>query len=130
MNKEMNFYYYWFFFVYNIYHKFSKDRDFYIFATGMFSAFIIALEIFCSDFISYCFNIPSILFSHGVVLPCSTGVLIVIGNLYLFAYKGKHINLFSRYLEAQSTIKDILCFFLSLWSLAYLLFFYDIFVKK
>jgi hypothetical protein len=113
--------------VYNIYHKFSKDRDFYIFAIGMFSFFDYSLLVACSKYISLFLGIPHILYSHWPEVPIGIWIFIAALNLFLFAYKGKHVHLFSRYLEVQSTKKDVICFFLSAGSI--FLFFYAMLAK-
>jgi hypothetical protein len=93
----------------------------------MFTFFTATLFFVCFDVISLYLKIPSMFFSYGPILPGGTAVFIGIINFYLFVYKGKHVQLFSRYLEVQSTKKDVLCFFLSVGSI--FLFFYAMLAK-
>ena len=116
----MNFYYYWFFFLYNIYSILSKDREFYIFAFGMFNGVFLGLPV-----ISLLILLSSILDKWGVYSPFHNlffwfliPTIYLCINYFLFMHKGKHRRLFSKYLSVRSTPKDVLCFFLSLIALS------------
>lgn len=123
----MNIYYYWFFFIYNLYFKLSRDKDFYVFAVGMFNVFIISLLIAFSKYISVLFNTIHFIFSYGVEFIIGVAVFSYTFHYILFLYKRKHYDLFRKYLEVQTTKKDILCFILSIGSL--FLLFYEMFSK-
>lgn len=113
----MNMYSYWFLFIYNLYYKFSKDKDFYIFALGLFTALgfftLISLffyiDIFCKTNI-----IKSILSSYNIYILIA---IIFALNFYLFIFKNKHKKLLTIYLEKQTNTKDIFCLILTIASI-------------
>jgi len=120
----MNPYYYWFFAIYHIYAKCSKDKDFYIFATGMFSiigsflGYVIIDSFFQNIFQSEAFN-KSLFYT----LSLFYGVSML--NVLLFIIKRKHQILYKEvYLANRKRWKDIIAIIFSI--LVFLSFFYQL----
>ena len=116
----MNLYSYWFFFLYNIYYKFSRDQHFYVFAFGMFNAVFLGFPM-----MSIFTLLGRMLKGWGVYSPFHDSyiwflipTIYTCVNYFLFMHEGKHRRLHSKYISIQSTSKDVLCFFLSLMALS------------
>jgi len=110
----MNPYYYWYFAIYHIYAKCSKDKDFYIFATGMFSLLGFILVHIIVDFI-FEYMIKSDIFSKSFPHLVSLFFGISILNVFLFIIKKKHQVLYWEvYLVKRKKWKDTVAIIFSI----------------
>lgn len=117
----MNFYYYWYFFVYGVFTIFNNEWNASYFAMGMFLYFVFSIILACSTYISIFFDVPHIFLSYEPILFVCLIVGLVILNHFLFFYKDRHWRLFEKFKKVQTTAKDILCIIASIASL-FLLF--------
>lgn len=115
----MNFYIYWFFTVYQIYERLSKDKYFDVFATGFFSLFSSSL------FYGILVILLHLLNASGFVLNSAKGlgafiVVVLAINYMFFLPKQRQRRLYQKYKETQSTKKDIITVVLSIISIVLL----------
>lgn len=87
----MKLYTYWYFMVYDLYKRFSRDAHFDIFATAFFSLFVGFLIVGIVGITLYLFNI------EGIVLNAKRAVIVgvpaLIGNFIFFNKKKRQIRL-------------------------------------
>lgn len=101
----MNWYYYWFFTIYHIYKRFSWNNDFVLFAVGMFTFIQGFLLTGVTDLVFVLLKYPSPLHNNIFILLTIGGILFFI-NSFLFIPKQKQLELYRKYKEKRSTLKD------------------------
>ncbi len=118
----MNWYYYWYFTVYIIYKRFSRDKHFDIFATSMFSLFASCLFIGIIGFVLSFFKIQGLLLDSSTrfVTPI---MMIFIINYFIFLPKPRQLRLYDLYKEKQSTNRDVFTILISVFSLVIMILF-------
>ena len=117
----MNFYVYWYFTIYVIYQRFSRDSQFDIFATGFFSLLASCLVIGGFAMMLFAFGGQE----SSIVTPeRGAGGFVFIGiiNYALFLPKQRQRRLYQKYKENQTTSRDIFTIFLSFVSIALFIF--------
>lgn len=112
----MNWYFYWYFTIYNIYKHFSWDKHFDIFATSMFSFFVVSFIIGISNYVFVFLNMPNLLFSTSVITIAISGI-VFISNYILFLPKERQLKLFDEYKIKQNGTKDLLSIIFSVFSI-------------
>ncbi len=113
----MNWYFYWYFTIYSIYKRFSKDSYFDIFATSMFSFFIANLLFSVLVYLSISLNFVDFIkkSSLTIVIPY---LIVFVVNYMIFLPKQKQLNYYKRYMEVQNSTKNFVSVLLSVFSLA------------
>lgn len=118
----MNWYFYWYFTIYSIYKRFSRDRYFDIFATSMFSFFVTNLLSSLIFYLSFCFDsINNIVRSSSltIIIP---GISVFFINYYIFLPKRKQLRNYNKYIEEQNIAKTVVSILLSIFSVVLLFF--------
>jgi hypothetical protein len=115
----MNWYFYWYYTIYNIYKRYSWDNHFDIFATSMFSFFIANLVFSIIAYLSIFFDFIEFIkqSSLTVVIPCSSVFII---NYFIFLPKQKQLNDYEKYKEVYSNTRSIISILLCIFSIAQL----------
>ncbi len=103
----MNFYIYWFFAIYHIYKRFSWDKDFGLFATGLFSL-LITLSLNCLIIIIALFFSNGDIIKQSKYFLISFFILLFIVNGFIFLRKDWLNRNYSIYIEGRKMIKDII----------------------
>lgn len=103
----MNFYIYWFFAIYHIYKRFSWDKDFGLFATGLFSL-LITLSLNCLIIIIALFFSNGDIIMQSKYFLISFFILLFIVNGFIFLRKDWLNRNYSIYIEGRKMIKDII----------------------
>lgn len=109
----MNLYTYWHFIIYSLYDKFSRDKHFGIFATGLFSVFVGFFVIGIIGIALYFTNYEKLLEAKDtiyIIIP------LMIGN-YIYFNKKRQIELYSAFKAGRSIKKDVASVFISLFSI-------------
>ena len=111
----MTWYIYWYFTFHSIYDYFSDDKQFDIFATGMFSLFVSSLVIGVFGFVLYYIGFQGLLLDNEIrfMIP---GLSVFVINYYIFLPKRRQIRLFEIYKNNQSMGRDIFSIFISIFS--------------
>ncbi len=110
----MNIYTYWYFIIYSLYDRFSKDRHFDIFATGLFSLFVGFFLIGIFGIIRYLVN------SDGIILDAKgAGYICVFSGIMNFIYfnKNRQRKLYTKFKDKRDTKKDITVVLVTLLSI-------------
>lgn len=116
----MNWYSYWYFTIYSIYKRFSKDSYFDIFATSMFS-FFIANFLFCLlIYLSISLNFIEFMKKNGIALAFAYSSVFILNYIY-FLPKQKQLINYSRYKEVQTTTKSFIALLFSTLSVVLLI---------
>jgi hypothetical protein len=110
----MNLYIYWYFIVYDLYKRFSSDKHFDIFATGLFSLFVGCSVVGIVGVILYFININIVLDAKGAVF---IGMPVLITNYICFNRKESQLRLYEKFKESRSTKNDSLSLFMTLLSI-------------
>ena len=113
----MDFYSYWYFTIYSIYQRFSKDKYFEIFAASMFSFLVSCLTIGLIGLFLFALKIPGFLLNIKIYIMFPV-LITFITNYIIYTPKRRLIRLYKQYKENQNTRKDILSIFLSIVSIA------------
>ena len=111
----MNWYFYWYYTIYNIYKQFSKDKHFAIFATSMFSFFIANLVFSLIAYLSIALNLIDFMRSSSLtmVIPYLS---VFILNYILFLPKQQQLEYYEKYKTVQSSTKNIIAILFSILS--------------
>jgi len=112
----MNWYFYWYFTIYNIYKNLSRDKYFDIFATSMFSFFVASLIIGSSSYVFVFLNMSNLLFSTSVTTIAIFGI-VFISNYILFLPKERQLKQFEEYKINQNGTKDLFAILFSVFSI-------------
>ena len=112
----MNLYFYWYFTFYRFYERFSKDKYFDIFASGLFSLFSSCLFIGILGITQYILGIPINFINTAEKSGLFFGIIIII-NYLIFIPKQRQQRLYTKYKESQSTKKDIFSILLTILSI-------------
>ncbi len=112
----MNWYFYWYFTIYNIYKHLSWDKHFDIFATSMFSFFVASLIIGTSSYVFVFLNMSNLLFSTSITTIAIFGI-VFISNYILFLPKERQLKQFEEYKSSQKGIKDLFAIIFSIFSI-------------
>lgn len=123
----MNWYFYWFYTIYNIYNRFSSDRDFVLFATGIFSIFVSFGLIGCLNLLCMLIGLPKSTFVNEYVFII-TGLIILIYNWILFLPKKRQAKYYENYKNKQSLFKDVIAITVSILSVV--VFFSAMFIVR
>jgi hypothetical protein len=117
----MNWYFYWYYTIYNIYRKVSNDSQFAIFATGFFSIIILFWMYGILSMVLNFYNSIYLLYNNESIF-----VMIWIGVLllnYLFLLKKRELLIrFNTYLNVRSSKKDVFFILLSILSIVWLIY--------
>jgi hypothetical protein len=113
----MTWYIYWFFIFYSIYKRFSFDKQFDIFAAGMFSIFVTSLVIGSLGIWFMFLNLKDFFFSNDKYFY-AIALLILLTNYFIFIPKKRQTRLYNIYIEKQSLKRDIFSIALSIFSIA------------
>ena len=111
----MNFCIYWFFAIYHIYKRFSWDKDFVLFAVGLFTFIQGFLLTGVTDLVFTFLKYPSPLHNNNYILPFIGGVLFFT-NGFLFIPRQKQTEFYEKYKETRSTLKDTIVIIASILS--------------
>lgn len=112
----MNWYFYWYFTIYNIYKHFSSDKYFDIFATSMFSFFVASLIIGTSSYVFVFLNMSNLLFSASITTIAIFGIVFT-SNYILFLPQERQLKQFEKYKTSQNWTKDLVAIIFSIFSL-------------
>lgn len=104
----MNWYFYWYFTIYSIYKRFSWDKDFDLFATGLFSLLITLLLNCVLTIIALLFSYRNLIINSKYFL-ISFFIVIFIVNGFIFLRKDWRNRNYNIYKVKRKAVKDILC---------------------
>lgn len=110
----MNLYTYWHFIIYSLYDRFSRDKHFGIFATGLFSVFVGCFVVGVIGISFYFTNYERLLEAKDTLY---IGIPLMVGN-YIFFNEKRQKKLYSVFKANRSNKKDIVAVFVSLLSIA------------
>ena len=116
LNRMMNWYYYWFYAIYSIYKRLSRDRHFDVFAIGMFSFFVSCLFIGILSSVFLLSGMPKLLYTSAYII-ISLGLAIFIINYIIFLPERRQLRLYEEYKNQHSKIKDWLAIIISILSM-------------
>jgi len=111
----MNFYFYWYYFVYSIYRRYSLDDSFALYTGGMFSFFIMSLIFSLSEIVSVIFDTKNIC-AINVIVTIGVFLCILVVNWIVFLPEKRNELLFERFKRNQTNFKDIMAIIISLLS--------------
>jgi hypothetical protein len=111
----MNWYFYWYYTIYNIYKRYSWDNHFDIFATSLFSFFVMCFIIGLSSYISLLFNFKNIIFLNIQTMTMFV-ILTFSINYILFLPHKRQTRMYEVFLENYSQTQNIFFILLSLLS--------------
>ena len=102
----MNFYYYWYFTIFSIYKRFSRDKHFDVFATSMFSFFIASLLFGTFSLLTLVMKQYDLFRNsyYSIIIFVTTFII----NYMVFLPKKRQLALYNKYLSSQKLAKDIL----------------------
>jgi len=103
----MNWYFYWYFTIYSIYKRFSWDKDFDLFATGLFSL-LITLSLNCVIIIIALFFSYKDIIIYSKYFLISSFIVLFIVNGFVFLRKDWRDRNYAIYKEKRKVIKDII----------------------
>lgn len=103
----MNWYFYWYFTIYSIYKRFSWDKDFDLFATGLFSL-LITLSLNCIIIIIALFFSYKEIIIYSKYFLISSFIVLFIVNGFVFLRKDWRDRNYAIYKEKRKVIKDII----------------------
>ena len=111
----MNLYIYWYFLVYDLYKRYSRDKHFDIFATAFFSVFIGFVIVGVVGIVLSLLDIDEMILSaKGAVI---VGAPALIGNFIFFNKKSRQVRLYEKFKENRSNRKDYLSVLLAVISI-------------
>ncbi len=116
----MNWYFYWFYTIFDIYKRFSSDKDFVLFAIGMFTFIQGFLITGLIDLLFIYLHLASPLHYNNYTLPIIGGGLFII-NCAFFIPNGRQTKYYNAYKKTHSRLKDTIAILVSILSV--LLFF-------
>lgn len=111
--KTMNWYLYWYFSIYSIYKRYSKDNYFYIFANGMVSLLMCFFLYGLSSYLFLLMKLPNYLFSNSKIAFIIVPIVFIL-NYILFVPKKRQTKFYENYLKKQKQSLDILVVFFSI----------------
>ena len=103
----MNWYFYWYFTIYSIYKRFSWDKDFDLFATGLFSL-LITLSLNCVIIIIALFFSHRDIIIYSKYFLLSFFIVLFIVNGFIFLRKDWRDRKYAIYKRKRKLIKDII----------------------
>ena len=103
----MNWYFYWYFAIYSIYKRFSWDKDFDLFATGLFSM-LITLSLNCVIIIIALFFSYKDIIIYSKYFLLSFFIVLFIVNGFVFLRNDWRDKNYAIYKEKRKVIKDII----------------------
>lgn len=113
----MNWYFYWYFTIYNVYKRFSWDKHFDIFATSMFSFFVSSFFIGLLSYIFFFLNMSNHMFSNSITTIVVFAIIFIL-NYILFLPKQRQLKQFEKYKTIQSKPKNLFAIVFSILSIS------------
>jgi len=109
----MNLYAYWYFIIYSFYEKFSRDKHYDIFATGLFSVFVGFFVVGIIGIVIYFINDERLFDAKDTIY---IGIPVLILN-FIYFNKKRQIVLYNEFKSSRSMKKDVIAVFISLLSI-------------
>lgn len=117
----MNWYFYWYYTIYSIYKRFSRDVHFDVFATSLFSFFVASILFSFIVYLSIIFDFVDFMkiSSFTIIIPC---LCVFVVNYLVFLPKQRQLRNYDKFLEIQTNTKNFISILLSFFSVSALVF--------